>query len=308
MKTTKFTLTIAGGTGFLGRVLTDYFTPKTDRIYVLTRKFRPSTAHIKYILWDAKSQGDWSKILEATDILINLSGKSVDCRYNSRNKQAITNSRIEATQALGEAILNCKHPPRLWLNSSTATIYRHSLETPMDETNGELGQGFSVGVATQWERSFFDFYKKDVRQVALRTAIVFGKQGGALAPLIALSKLGLGGTQGHGRQKVSWMHELDFARSVDHIITNQELKGVINLSAPHPVSNSTLMEQIRELVKSKIGIPMPKFLLELGAIFLRTETELVLKSRFVLPKKLQESGFKFKFNRLYPALQNLIQS
>lgn len=308
MTTSKFTLTIAGGTGFLGRVLIDYFTPKTEQIYVLTRKFRPNTAHVKYIIWDGKNQGKWSAIISKTHVLINLSGKSVDCRYTHKNKQAIIQSRVEATRALGTAIMNSTHPPRLWLNSSTATIYKHSLDTPMSEKEGELGHGFSVGVATRWERTFFDFYKKDVRQVALRTAIVLGKKGGALSPLIAISKLGLGGPQGDGKQKVSWLHELDFARSIAHIIEQDNLQGVINLVAPNPVTNTTLMQQLREILKAPFGIPMPKPLLELGAFFMRTETELVLKSRYVMPTKLQESGFTFKFNRLYPALQNLIQS
>lgn len=220
-------IVIAGGTGFLGNVLTTYFQPKTEIIIVLTRGKSRVEHNIKYIHWDAKTLGDWKSELENADVLINMTGKSVDCRYHQKNKDLILSSRIKSTQVLGEAIQTCKHPPKVWLNSSTATIYRHSLIKEMDEIDGETGKGFSVHVATSWENVFFKSLTTSTRKVALRTSIVLGKKGGALPPILKLTKLGLGGKQGTGNQKISWIHEQDFCKSIEFIINNKNIEGVI---------------------------------------------------------------------------------
>lgn len=306
MKLQNSTITIAGGTGFLGQVLIDYFKTKVKHIYVLSRNYRPNSENITYLIWDGKTQGTWTKAIDASDVLINLAGKSVDCRYTEKNKRAISESRVESTRALGRALLESPKPPLLWINSSTGTIYEHSESTPMDEQQGRLGNGFSEQVAKQWERAFFDFYRRDLRQVAVRIAIVLGKNGGALQPIKALSKIGFGGKQGSGKQQMSWVHQEDFARSIEFIIENPQQEGVINLAAPLPVRNSRFMQYMRDILRVPLGIDLPKPLLEFGARIIKTETELILKSRYVQPKRLLKAGFKFKFPTAEAALKDLL--
>lgn len=301
-------LTIAGGTGFLGRVLIEQFKDSFDTIYILTRKFRPDYDNVKHVIWDGLTMGTWQKIIDNSEVVINLSGKSVDCRYTQKNKIAILASRVNTTRAIGKAILVSPTPPSLWINSSTATIYKDEKQKPMDEFTGEIGHSFSENVAQNWEQAFFDCYKRGVRQVALRTSIVLGKKGGALLPLKNLVKFGFGGKQGDGSQKVSWIHEKDFARSVAFIIKNQHLEGVINLVAPTPVTNKTFMMHIRKILNISFGLPLPKPLLELGARLVKTETELILKSRNVVPDRLLQQGFSFKFPRVELALKDLLLS
>ena len=299
-------IVIAGGTGFLGKVLINYFKDRADIIHVLSRKTISNKGNANYHFWDGKTLGPWVEFLENADALINLAGKSVDCRYNQKNKDLILSSRIDSTRVLGKAIESGHQPPKVWLNSSTATIYRHSLDMEMDEKNGELGDDFSVKVAKTWEREFFGFKLKKTRQVALRTSIVLGKSGGAFVPLKWLASLGLGGPQGPGNQKVSWIHETDFVRSVGFIIQNEDVDGVINIVSPKPTDNRTLQKTLRKRTGMPMGIPMGTKLLELGARIMRTETELILKSRNVIPKKLIQHGYQFIFPSLDDAVQALL--
>ncbi|GAA0724682.1 TIGR01777 family oxidoreductase [Aquimarina litoralis] len=298
-------LVIAAGTGFLGDILVEYFKNKVDTIIILTRGENRTINNIRYVQWDAKTIGNWQSELEGADVLINMTGKSVDCRYHQKNKDLILSSRVESTNVLGKVITNCTHPPKVWLNSSTATIYRHSLDMEMDEINGEIGTGFSVNVATNWEHAFFSHHTPKTRKVALRTSIVLGKKGGALQPILNLVKIGFGGKQGKGNQKFSWIHEIDFARSLEFIIDNPEMEGPINIVAPNPSDNKTLMQTLRKVTNISIGMPLPKFLLEIGARMIKTETELILKSRNVIPKKLQEAGFQFTYPDLTEATKEL---
>ncbi|MGY3792552.1 TIGR01777 family oxidoreductase [Aquimarina sp. 433] len=298
-------LVIAAGTGFLGDILVEYFKNKVDTIIILTRGENRTLNNIRYVQWDAKSIGNWQSELEGADVLINMTGKSVDCRYHQKNKDLILSSRVESTNVLGKVISNCVNPPKVWLNSSTATIYRHSLDMEMDEINGEIGTGFSVNVATNWEHAFFSHHTPKTRKVALRTSIVLGKKGGALQPILNLVKIGFGGKQGKGNQKFSWIHEIDFARSLEFIINNPEMEGPINIVAPNPSDNKTLMQTLRKVTNINIGIPLPKFLLEIGARMIKTETELILKSRNVIPKKMQEAGFQFTYPDLTEATKEL---
>lgn len=299
-------LIIAGGTGFLGKALIDYFKNKVDSIVVLTRSKGYITGNIEYVQWDAKTIGSWSKHFEGCDVLANMTGRSVDCRYTKKNKKIILDSRTESTQILGQAIAETKNPPKVWINSSTATIYRHSLNLEMGEKNGEIGTGFSVSVAKAWEKSFFEQQTPLTRKIALRTSIVLGKKGGALAPIKNLAKIGFGGKQGPGNQKFSWIHVDDFVRSIDFIIQNQELKGPINVASPKPTTNSNLMKSVRKAVKIPFGIPLPKFLLEIGSVIIQTETELIMKSRNVIPEKLLAARFEFKYPLLNDALKETI--
>ena len=301
-------LVIAGGSGFLGNCIIKYFKDTVEEIILLSRKANTSYHYpdnVQIVYWDGHTLGDWVNTLEGAAVLINMAGRSVDCRYTTKNKNSILNSRLHSTTVLGKAIAQCLHPPKVWLNSSTATIYRHSLDKEMTEENGELGSGFSVSVAQQWEGVFFKASTPKTRKIALRTTIVLGKEGGALLPLIRLTKLGFGGKQGNGNQKFSWIHEDDFVRSIAFIIENTQIEGVVNIAAPEPSTNNILMHTLRKHLKRPFGIPMNKALLEIGARLIKTETELILKSRNVIPGKLQSLGFNFKYSSLNAAIRNL---
>ncbi|WP_431123205.1 TIGR01777 family oxidoreductase [Flagellimonas flava] len=297
---------LAGGSGFLGSILQEYFKDKCQQIIVLSRKSYVEKDNIRFMEWDGISLGTWAVELENADAVINLSGRSVDCRYTQKNREAIFSSRLLSTKAIGTAIHQCVSPPKVWLNSSTATIYRHSLDKQMDEFEGEIGSGFSVNVAQAWERSLFSFRTPNTRKVAMRTSIVFGKRGGAFIPILNLAKVGFGGKQGIGNQFVSWIHETDFARSVQYLLNNPELSNSVNLVSPIPVTNKLLMQTIRQKLGIPLGVPLGKLPLEIGARIIKTETELILKSRNVIPKKLQIAGFEFQYPNIESCLTDLL--
>ena len=299
-------LIIAAGTGFLGQVLVNHFKDKFEEIIVLTRGKSEIKNNVKYVNWDAKSFSGWENELENATVLINLTGKSVDCRYTKANKEEIYNSRIESTRILNDAVLNCKIPPKHWLNSSTSTIYRFSLDKQMSEESGEIGNDFSMNIAKSWEKAFFETKTPRTLKTALRTSIVLGKNGGAFIPIKRLTKFGLGGKQGNGNQFISWIHEKDFARAIEFII-EKEMIGIVNLISPKPISNTDFMAKLRREMKIPFGFPTPKLLLKIGAKIIGTETELVLKSRNVIPKRLQENGFTFKFETLEETFKDLLK-
>lgn len=300
----KTKLIIAAGTGFLGQVLVNHFKDKYDEIVILTRGKSQIKNRIKYVNWDAKTFSGWEMELENADVLINLAGKSVDCRYTEANKNEILSSRIDSTKILNQAVLQCKIPPKHWLNSSTSTIYRHSEDKQMTELNGEIGDDFSMNVAKSWEKAFFETKTPKTLKTALRTSIVLGKNGGAFIPLKKLTQFGLGGKQGNGNQFISWIHEEDFARAIEFIIKN-ELSDVINVISPQPIMNKLFMSKLRKKLHVAFGLPTPTFLLKIGAKIIGTEPELVLKSRNVIPELLNRKGFYFKFDTLDKALKNL---
>lgn len=299
-------IVIAGGTGFLGSCLAKHFTNTDDRVIILTRGASGTIGPIEFKQWDGRTLGTWADCLESADVLINLNGKSVDCRYTEKNKKLICATRIDATAVLGQAIQQCKQPPKLWINSASATIYRHSLDKEMDEFTGEIGSGFSVDVCQQWERVFNTFNLSSTRKVIIRTGIVMGKKGGPLRPLKMLAKLGAGGKHGNGNQYFSWLHEDDFVNIIEFIYSNTHLNGVYNVTSPTPIPNQQFMKAMRKAVGMPSGLPLPKWLLEIGAIIMGTETELILKSRRVVPKKLIEAGYQFKFAKIEEALKNLV--
>jgi uncharacterized protein (TIGR01777 family) len=251
-----------------------------------------------------------TRLVDGADVLVNLAGKSVDCRYNDRNKAEIFRSRLETTAELGRAVHDAATPPPLWLNASTATIYRHADDHPQTEQDGDIGSGFSVDVATSWERTFFDAAREGVRQVAMRTAITLG-DGSALKPLVMLTRFGLGGPQlggksGGGRQHFSWVHLDDVFRAMRFLETS-ELDGAVNITSPNPSTNREVMATLRRVLNVPIGIPLPRIALELGAFAIRTETELILKSRWVLPQRLLDAGFVFEYPELEPALRQILK-
>jgi uncharacterized protein (TIGR01777 family) len=308
------TIVLAGGSGFLGQLLASYLQERGWAPVILARVPAPN-AKFKELEWDARTVGDWIKALDGAEAVVNLAGRSVNCRYNAENRRAIMDSRVDTTRVLGEAITSCSKPPRAWLNSSTATIYRHTLGTAHDETStdfataAEAKDEFSVQVARAWEKAFDDAPSFRTRKAALRTTLVFGTpEGGVFRILRRLAKTGLGGRMGSGRQFVSWIHDEDFCRAVDWILNHPELNGPINIAAPHPVTNSEMMATFRRVCGGvPFGLPATEWMLELGAFVLRTETELLLKSRRVVPGKLLASGFQFRFPRMEDALRDLEQ-
>lgn len=296
---------ITAANGFLGNALVQYF-KKEYEIIALVRKLIPNENNVQYYIWDGKTLGKWQSQFENATVVINLAGRSVDCRYNSKNKRAIYTSRLESTQVIADAIQACKQKPQVWLNSASATIYRHSLDKPMTDSNGEYGAGFSVDVCQQCKRKFFENKIEGVRQVALRTAIVLGKNGGVMKPFLTLSRFGVGGKMGKGNQRFSWIHIDDFCRAVEFLILNDSCENAFNISSPNPIANSLFMKNLRQVVKMPFGVPLPKCLLELGARIIKTETELILKSRYVIPEKLLNAGFEFKFPKIEQALMEIV--
>jgi uncharacterized protein len=313
-KHTAIRVVIPGGSGQVGNLLARHFHAKGDSVVVLTR--RPYPAPWRSVAWDAVRLGNWVKELNDADILINLSGRNVNCRYTAKNRQEILDSRVHSTRLLSEALNEVAHPPRLWMNASTATIYRHALDRPMDEYTGEIGGNepnvpptwrFSIEVATQWEKAFFAARTANIRKIALRSAVTMSPDpGGIFDVLLRLVRFGIGGASGSGKQYVSWIHEQDFVRAIDHLIANEQMTDCINLAAPNPLPNSEFMRALRNAYGQKIGLPATAWMLELGAIFLRTETELILKSRRVIPGKLLQSGFQFTFPDWPSAARDLV--
>ncbi len=316
---------LPGGSGQLGQVLARHFQERGHHVTVLTRG--PYTAPWQTVHWDGETAGPWVDYLEGADVCINLAGRSVNCRYDAENRREIYNSRIGPTRLLNWVIASLESPPRVWMNASTATIYRHALDRPgidweMDEATGELGGGeliskrrhapetwdFSVGVAKDWEAAFFETRTPRTRKVALRSAIVFSPApGSAFAVLSNLVRLSLGGKQGNGRQFVSWIHEDDFARAVEFLIGCDFLAGPVNIAAPNPIPNREFMAALRYAWDVPNGFPIPSLLIKLGALPLRTESELVLKSRRVVPDRLLEAGFTFNFPDWPEAAEDLVQ-
>jgi uncharacterized protein (TIGR01777 family) len=311
---------LPGGSGQVGRMLARFFQERGHHVTVLTRG--PYTAPWQTVHWDGQSLGPWVETLEGADVCVHLSGRSINCRYTARNRRELYDSRIGPTRLLHQAFACLVNPPRLWMNASTATIYRHSLDTPMDEASGEIGGNelisprrrapekwnWTVELVKDWESAFFGTATPRTRKIALRTALVFSPAPGSVfATLSHLVRAGLGGTQGNGRQLVSWMHESDYARALEFLIQHEDIDGPVNLCAPHPLPNREFMAALREAWEMPNGLPAPAALLAIGMFFLRTEPELVLKSRYVLPGRLLDAGFHFEFPTWPEAAVDLVR-
>lgn len=289
---------LAGGTGFIGQYLEKRFKEQGYEVHIISRQSNQ-------ILWN--DHRGIVAALEGAELVVNLAGKSVNCRYNAKNKKEIMDSRIKTTKLLGNAVAACEYPPPLWINASTATIYRHAEDRPMTEEDGEIGEGFSVEVGKAWEQAFFDFRLNQTRQVALRISIVLGADGGVMGPYKNMVRFGLGGKQGPGKQMFSWIHIEDLYRMLVFLQQHAEIEGPVNAATPYPVTNRELMEQMRKSMNRRIGLPAPKFILSTGAVVIGTETELILKSRWVLPEKLQKAGFEFEYDTIDKALAEINQ-
>jgi uncharacterized protein (TIGR01777 family) len=296
-------IVIPGGSGQVGTILSRAFQKAGHEVVVFSRN--PTTEPWRVVAWDAENSGEWAKEIESADVVINLAGRSVNCRYNPENRRLIKESRIKSTRVIGEAIARATVPPRLWLQASTATIYAHRYDAPNDEANGILGGSepkapdtwrFSIDVATSWERAANEAVTPQTRKVLLRSAITLSPDhGGAFEVLLNLVRRGLGGQAADGKQYISWIHDEDFIQAIFWLIEHEEISGAINLSSPQPLPNREFMRILREAAGVSIGLPASKWMLEIGAVFLQTETELILKSRRVVPQRLLDAGFQFQF-------------
>jgi uncharacterized protein (TIGR01777 family) len=291
---------IAGGSGQVGTVLARAFLARGDEVVVLTRGSGNVVG--RPVSWDGASVREWAAELDGSDVAVNLAGRSVDCRYNAANRREIMNSRLHSTRAIGRAIAQAARPPAVWLQAGTATIYAHSYERPNDEESGVLGGAepdvpdtwrFSIEVAKAWERALDEAGLDATRKVKLRSAMVMSPdRGGVFDVLLGLVRRGLGGRSGDGRQYVSWIHHRDFVRALLWLIEHDHLEGAVNVASPNPLPNADFMRALREGWGARFGLPATRWMLEAGALAMRTETELVLKSRRVVPGRLL--GFEFE--------------
>ena len=296
-------IVIPGGTGQVGRVLARYFHEKGDEVTVLSRTNHKEPWLV--VPWDGQTLDRWTTVIDGADVVINLAGRSVNCRYTPANRRSILLSRVESTKAIGQAIAQASRPPRIWLQASTATIYADRYDAPNDEFSGILGGNekgtpdtwrFSIDVATAWERALQEAETPRTRKILLRSAMTMSPdRGGIFDTLLWMVRIGLGGRAGHGRQYVSWIHELDFIRVVRWLIDHEEFAGPVNLAAPCPLPYSEFQKELRKVWGIPFGLPATAWMVEIGTMLLRTESELVLKSRRVVPARLLQSGFQFEF-------------
>ena len=308
-------IVIPGGSGQVGTILARAFHRDGHDVVVLSR--RPNVRPWRVIAWDGLTLGDWQREIDACDVVINLTGRNVNCRYTPANREEILESRVSSTRVVGQAIARAARPPGLWLQASTATIYAHRYDRPNDEYSGILGGGetnapsswnFSIDVARAWERAFDEAATAGTRKVALRSAMTLSPDaGGVFDTLLCLARHGLGGSAGDGKQYMSWIHHEDFIAAVRWLIDRDDFEGVVNVAAPNPLLNAEFMRVLRQACGIRLGLPARTWMLELGAVLLRTETELVLKSRRVVPARLLEEGFRFKYPDWRGAATDLCQ-
>jgi len=300
-------IVIFGANGFLGRYLARHYQRQGREVVCVARHREGWSGDGMFLEWDGHSLGPWALALEGAERVINLAGRSVNCRYDERNRREIVDSRVESTQVIGAAIRACKVPPKLWVNASTATWYRHAEDGPQDEWAGEPGEGFSFEVARSWEEAFFAApVPGATRKAALRAGMVLAHEDGTVFEVLRhLTRRGLGGAMGKGSQRVSWIHLEDFLAAVDFIADDPLLDGVFNLTAPEFPTNRELMRAFREQQGAPFGLPAARWMLELGARAMKTETELVLKSRWADPRRLREAGFRWRWPVLTNALADL---
>lgn len=306
-------IVIPGGSGQVGQLLARGFVAAGHEVVILSR----GAAKVgRTVSWDGRTVSAWAKEIDGADVVLNLAGRTVNCRYTEENLRAMMDSRVESTRAVGEAIAAAARPPRAWLQMSTATIYAHRLDAPNDEATGILGGdepgvpaywGYSVKIARAWERTQAEAETPRTRRVALRSAMVMSPdREGIFDVMLGMVRKGLGGSAAGGAQYVSWMHDRDFTRAIDLLIAREDLEGPVNLAAPNPLPYADFMRAMREAWGIRVGLPATKWMLEIGAWAMRTDTELVLKSRRVVPGRLLEAGFAFEQPAWPAAAQDLV--
>ncbi|MFY4719806.1 TIGR01777 family oxidoreductase [Streptomyces sp. LaBMicrA B280] len=306
-------IVIPGGTGQVGTVLKRALGAAGHEVVVLTR--HPERGG--EIEWDGKTLGPWTAAVDGSDIVINLAGRSVSCRYTATRLREMMDSRVDSARVVGAAIAGAARPPRLWLQMSTATVYAHRFDAPNDEATGVIGGGeagvpdywaYSVDIAKAWERAQRRAETPATRKVALRSAMVMSPDpGGVFAVLSGLTRLGLGGPVAGGAQYVSWIHEHDFVRAVEFLMDREDLTGPVNLAAPHPLPQRAFMRALRSAWGVPVGLPATRWMAEIGAFALRSDTELLLKSRRVVPGRLTEAGFAFRYPQWPGAADELVR-
>ena len=303
---------IAGGTGQVGTILDRALTAQGHDVVVLTR----SPKGERQVYWDGAALGDWIKEIDGSDVVINLAGRSVNCRYTAANLEAMLSSRVRSAQVVGQAIAGAARPPGVWLQMSTATIYAHRFDAANDEASGVIGGdeagvpsywSYSIKIARDWEAALEQAATPGTRKVALRSAMVMSPdRGGVFDMLSRLARLGLGGPVAGGRQYISWIHETDFARAVEFLIGRDDLAGAVNLAAPGPLPQREFMRELRSAWRMPVGLPATRWMAEIGAFALRSDTELLLKSRRVTPGRLTGAGFTFDHPRWRTAAADLV--
>ena len=283
---------LVGASGYLGHALIQFLRDASHEITVVSR--HDPQLDVKFIKWDGETMGHWARAFDGADAVINLAGRTVNCRYDEKNKRQILDSRVKTTTLIGRAIAGAGAPPKVWLNAASATIYRDARQNAMDEATGEIGSGFSVDVCRAWEQTLFEA-PVDCRRVAMRLAMVFGApRGGVHDAFEILVKLGFGGPMAGGKQYISWIHLHDFCRAAAFLLENK-LEGPINIAAPQPLTNAQFLSTLRRSLNVPYALPTARWQLEIGAFAGRTETELLLKSRRAVPTRLLDAGFKFDY-------------
>lgn len=300
-------IVIFGANGFLGRYLCRHFARQGREVVCVARNRHGWSGDGMLLEWDGNHSGPWELALEGAEAVINLAGRSVNCRYNDVAKREIIESRVDSTRAIGRAVARCKVPPKVWLNASTATWYRHAEDVPQDEWSGDPGDGFSCEVAQAWEHAFYSaMVPAETRKVALRIGMVLANESGTVFDVLnRLTRLGLGGKMGSGKQRITWIHMEDFLRAVDFVIGEPFLSGSVNVSAPDFPTNREWMEIFRNTAGMPLGLPASRWMLEIGARIMRTETELVLKSRWAAPIRLHDEGFRWRHSHAADAVLDL---
>lgn len=314
MKRATMKVVIPGGSGHVGTLLARAFHERGDEVVVLSRT-QSNARPWRTVAWDGETLGPWTTEFENADAIINLTGQSVNCRYTETNRRIIVDSRVKSTRIVGQAIAETDNAPRVWLQASTATLYAHRYDAPNDERTGIIGGAepnapdtwrFSIDVVKKWERELNAAAAPLTRKVLMRSAIVMSPgRGGPFDMLLRLVRFGLGGRFGDGKEFVSWIHDEDFVRTVAWLIRQENLSGAVNLAAPNPLPNSEFMRSLRKAWGMPFGLPASEWMLELGAFVLRSETELMLKSRRVVPGRLLEAGFSFQFPTWADAARDL---
>jgi uncharacterized protein (TIGR01777 family) len=300
-------IVIFGANGFLGRYLCRHFTRQGREVVAVARSKDGWSGDGMFLEWDGNSIGPWALALEGAEAVINLAGRSVNCRYSEENRREILESRLDATRVIGRAIDGCRVAPKVWLNAGTATWYRHAEDQAQDDWLGEPGDGFSCDVARAWEEAFFGaMVPAETRKVAMRIGMVLANEEGTVFDVLhRLTALGLGGAMGGGRQRISWIHMEDFLRAAEFLVNDAFLSGAVNVTAPDFPSNREWMRTFREMVGMPLGLPAPRWMLELGARLMKTETELVLKSRWAAPVRLHDAGFRWRWGKAADAVADL---
>lgn len=307
-------IVMPGGTGQVGALLARAFLARGDDVVLVSRG---GGGVARTVNWDGRTVGDWAREVDGADAVINLAGRSVNCRYTEENLRQMMDSRVDSTRAVGQAIEQAARPPRVWLQMSTATLYAHRLDAPNDEATGRIGGDEpgvpaywkrSIDIARAWERTLAEANTPRTRKVALRAAMVMSPDHeGIFDVLLGLTRRGLGGTAGSGKQFVSWIHDQDFVRAVQLLLEREDLDGPVNLAAPHPLPHQEFMAKLREAANVRVGLPATKWMLEVGAFFMRTDTELLLKSRRVVPGRLLDAGFTFEYPEWGVAARDLVE-